>query len=244
MIDLHFHCLPGIDDGPETWEESVALCRAAAAEGTAAVVATPHVLRDPWLNEDVAARDALVDRMNSILHGEPLVLAGCEYFFTAGATELVEAGSKGPLVGLNRGRYLLLEFGRTIPSSTPAVFHELALLGVIPVIAHPERQPTFARNPDQLEEYVSRGAITQLTAGSLLGDFGSTAQHAGEEFLRRGLIHVVSSDAHSLDVRPPRLGPARERVRRELGSETAVRLFETNPAAIAASEPLPAADAR
>ena len=117
MIDLHFHCLPGIDDGPDTWEQAVTLCRAAAAEGTTAVVATPHVLRDPWLNEDVATRDALVSRLNGLLLGDPVVLAGCEYFFTSSATELVERGAAGPLVGLNRGKYLLLEFGRTVPSA-------------------------------------------------------------------------------------------------------------------------------
>ena len=238
MIDLHFHCLPGIDDGPDTWEQAVALCRAAAAEGTAAVVATPHVLRDPWLNEDVAARDALVSRLNGLLLGDPVVLAGCEYFFTSSATELVERGAAGPLVGLNRGKYLLLEFGRTVPPDASAIFHEMLLLGTIPVIAHPERHPTFARDPGLLQDLVDRGAVVQVTAGSILGEFGTRAQEATEELLRRGLVHVVSSDAHSMSARPPRLAPARERIRRDHGAETASRLFETNPAAIAASEPL------
>ena len=60
MIDLHFHCLPGIDDGPDSWDEAVALCRQAAAEGTTSIVATPHVLRDGWLNEDPRERDELI----------------------------------------------------------------------------------------------------------------------------------------------------------------------------------------
>ena len=52
MIDIHFHCLPGIDDGPRNWEEAIALCRAAEADGVQTIVATPHVLRDDWLNEN------------------------------------------------------------------------------------------------------------------------------------------------------------------------------------------------
>ncbi|MEO8189182.1 MAG: CpsB/CapC family capsule biosynthesis tyrosine phosphatase [Acidobacteriota bacterium] len=238
MIDLHFHCLPGIDDGPETWDQAVALCRAAAAEGTAAVVATPHVLRDPWMNEDVKVRDGLVAHLNALLLGEPVVLAGCEYFFSSGAMELVEKGATGPLVGLNRGKYLLLEFGRTVPPDASAIFHEMSLLGTIPVIAHPERHPTFVRNPERLKDLVDRGALVQVTAGCVIGEFGTKAQEATEELLRLGLVHVVASDAHSMAARPPRLALARERIRRDHGAEAAARLFETNPAAIAASEPL------
>ena len=95
MIETHFHCLPEIDDGPEDWDEAVALCRAAAAEGTTTLIATPHVLRDPWLNEDPAVRDRLILKLNALLEGKPSVLAGCEYYFSADAVELVERGSGG-----------------------------------------------------------------------------------------------------------------------------------------------------
>jgi len=240
MIDLHFHCLPGIDDGPRTWNDAVALCREAAAQGTTAVVATPHVLRDPWINEDPSVRDALVAELNLRLRGEPIVLAGCEYFYSSRAAELVERGGAGPLRGLNRGRYLLLEFSASVPPSAESVFHELLLLGAVPVIAHPERNAIFVRDPERLASLIARGAIAQLTAGSLLGDFGSGAEAACEEFLRRGLVHVVASDAHSLEQRPPRLADARALVRRRLGDQAAAELFEINPAAVAGSEPLPA----
>jgi len=239
MIDLHFHCLPGIDDGPRSWHDAVALCREAAAQGTTAVVATPHVLRDPWINEDPSVRDELVAELNSRLLGEPIVLAGCEYFYSSRAAELVERGAAGPLRGLNRGRYLLLEFSASVPAAAESVFHELVLLGAVPVIAHPERNAIFVRDPERLASLVARGAIVQLTAGSLLGDFGGMAEAACEEFLRRGLAHVVASDAHSLEQRPPRLADARALVRRRLGDRVATELFEINPAAVAASEHLP-----
>ncbi|HSS44605.1 MAG TPA: CpsB/CapC family capsule biosynthesis tyrosine phosphatase, partial [Thermoanaerobaculia bacterium] len=233
MIEVHFHCLPGLDDGPADWDEAVALCRAAAAEGTTTLVATPHVLRDPWSNNDPAVRDRLILKLNAMLAGKPSVLAGCEYFFSSDAVELVERGKWGPLTGLNRTRYLLLEFAvGAIPPVTEAIFHELSLLGVTPVIAHPERTGFFAALPERLEELVSRGAVAQITAGSLLGDFGTGPLAACEEFFRRGLVHLIASDAHSLDRRPPRLAAARQRVRRHWGREAEVALFEANPQAL------------
>ena len=42
MVDLHSHILPGLDDGPATIEESVAMIRMAAADGVTDIVATPH----------------------------------------------------------------------------------------------------------------------------------------------------------------------------------------------------------
>lgn len=240
MIDVHFHCLPGIDDGPEDWPEAVALCRAAASQGTSTIVATPHVLRGRWVNGDPETRDALVLKLNSLLGGSPAVLSGCEYFLSSDAVELVERGKWGPLTMLNRGRYLLVEFpsGELLPG-TGSLFHELSVLGVTPVVAHPERNRVFAEDPRRLEELIGRGAVSQVTAGSLLGDFGVGALAASAEFLRRGLVHLIASDAHSLDSRPPRLAAARARVRSEWGSAAELGIFESNPRALLESEPLP-----
>jgi len=240
VIDIHFHCLPGIDDGPENWEEAVALCQTAAAEGTTAIVATPHILRNEWVNDDPAARDQLILKLNTLLGGRPSVLAGCEYLLSSDALELVERGNWGPLTFLNRTRYLLLEFppGET-PATTGAIFHELSLLEITPVVAHPERNRTFAKNPERLEALVDRGAVVQITAGSLLGDFGNGPLATCQEFFRRGLVDLVASDAHSLDRRPPRLRAARERVRQDWGSQVETGIFDANPRALLRSEPLP-----
>ncbi len=240
MIETHFHCLPEIDDGPEDWDQAVALCRAAAAEGTTTLIATPHVLRDPWLNDDPAVRDRLILKLNALLEGKPPVLAGCEYYLSSDAVQLVERGKWGPLTGLNRTRHLLLEFpSGGPPPGVASIFHELSLLGVTPVIAHPERDRWLASSADRVEELVLRGAIVQITAGSLLGDFGVEALAACEEFFRRGLVHLIASDAHSMSRRPPRLAAARRHVRRHWGRQAETDLFETNPRALLESEPLP-----
>lgn len=240
MIEIHFHCLPGIDDGPDTWDEAVELCRAAAAEGTETIVATPHVLREPWINEDRAERDRLVVRLNALLGGQPAVVPGCELFFTADVLELWDRGSAGPLTGLNRGSALLIEFpSYSVAPQAEWIFHELSVMGVQPVVAHPERNAEFARNPGRLAGLVARGALTQVTAASLLGEFGRGPLAAAQDFFAQGLVHTVASDAHSLVERPPRLAAARRWAEKRWGAETTKEIFETNVEALTRQEPRP-----
>ncbi len=215
----------------------MALCRAASASGTTAIVATPHVLRDGWVNDSEKARDLLIARLNDLLGGTPAILPGCEYYFADDALEVAERGSDGPMTALNRSRYVLVEFppGYVHPSAE-GIFHELVVMGRTPVIAHPERNLVFAREPERLERLVATGALAQLTAGSLLGDFGRSVRRVAFEMVEAGVAHVVASDAHSVDRRPARLAEGRELIRREWGEEAAARLCEANPERIVKSE--------
>ncbi len=122
MIDLHFHCLPGLDDGPRNWNEAYALLRMAAAEGTTQVVATPHVLREPWRNTDRPLRDRLLRTLNTRLNGRPRILQGCEFFYSSDALEGLDLGPSGPLTRIGGGPYLLVEFdAASVPPSWPSL---------------------------------------------------------------------------------------------------------------------------
>ena len=179
-------------------------------------------------------RNELLLKLNTLLGGTPAVLPGCEFFYANDAPDLWEQGSAGPLVGLNRSAYLLIEFpGISVPRDADAVLHELIVLGVTPVIAHPERNLAFSREPELLESFVRKGAIVQITAASLTGEFGRPSLAAANEFFRLGLVQLVASDAHNLARRPPRLAAARERVRKEWGEEVEQGLFVANPEAVA-----------
>lgn len=240
MIDLHFHCLPGIDDGPLDMDEAVDLCRRAGDEGTTKIVATPHVLREHWINDDKSVRDALTRELNDRLGGAPEVLPGCEYFFSADALELWERGEMSPLYGLNRTNYLLVEFPSTsLPRAADDVFHEFRFMKVVPVIAHPERNLIFAQEPERLQRLVRAGAITQITAASITGEFGKAALAATEEFFRLGLVHTVASDAHNLDRRPPRLHAAYDRAKEMWGAEATEKIFVRNAEAVVRGEKIP-----
>lgn len=198
------------------------------------------MLRNGWVNDDPAARDQMVLKLNTLLGGAPAVLPGCEYWYSSELLDLLEKGEAGPVTRLNRSRYLLMEFAPgAVPPRVEDVFHELFVMDVVPVIAHPERNLVFARDPERLESLVDQGAVVQVTAGSLIGEFGKLAQGAAEDFFVRGILHMVASDSHSLERRPPRMGAAREKVRRQWGAEVEAGLFDSNPEAVIRSEPLP-----
>ena len=217
----------------------MALCRAAAAAGTTAIVATPHVLRDGWANESPHVRDELIARLNDLLGGTPAILPGCEYFFADDALELLDRGPDGPLTWLNRGRYLLVEFppGFVHPAAE-GILHEMVVAGTIPVIAHPERNVVLAREPERMARLLATGALAQVTAGSLVGDFGRSARRTAWGMLEDGLVALVASDAHGMKTRMPRMAEARRLVAADIGEDDAARLFDTNPDRVVKSEEL------
>ena len=232
MIDVHCHPLPGIDDGPADWEEAEALVDAAFADGTRTLVATPHVLREPWLNEDREVRLGLLAELNRRRNGRPRVLQGCELAWCGDLLELAEGAleGRGPAVFLGEGRHLLVEFGPVYPRDAEGVVHELSLMGITLVVAHPERTPALMREPRLLERLVERGAKGQLTAASLLGLLGNKALEAAQEMWAKGLIHAVASDAHGRLPRPAGLSAARAWVERQWGIEAVKSLFVSGPA--------------
>lgn len=178
--------------------------------------------------------------LNSRLGGSPRVLEGAEVWFSDDLPDLWEKGALGPLVPLAGSRALLVEFpAGWVSPRADEVFHELIVVGVVPVVAHPERNLVFASEPDRLAALVERGAVCQVTAASLLGEAGRRARIAAEAFLKRGLVHLVASDAHSLVARPPRLAAARDRIRRKWGPDVEAGLFDANPAALLAGEEIP-----
>jgi protein-tyrosine phosphatase len=202
MIDLHCHVLPGIDDGPETMEESVALARTAASLGTRVIVATPHVSRR--YPNDVETILRLTDELNARLAREGVDLAvkpGAEIAITRIADIPPSDLSR---LGLGGGQWLLVE-PPFLPIATGVDRMVLDLLrrGQRIVLAHPERCPAFQREPPILGALVRAGALTSITAGSLVGRFGERVQRFALTLVREGLAHNVASDAHDCARRPP-----------------------------------------
>jgi protein-tyrosine phosphatase len=201
MIDLHCHVLPGIDDGPEGMDGSIALARAAVAAGARRLVATPHVsTRYP---NDAPTIAALVEALRERLAAEdvPLdVLPGAEIAVTR--LPDIERGQL-PRLGLGGGPWLLIE----CPFVSAMGGLEQILLGLARrhriVLAHPERCPTFQRDPQMLARLVDGGVATSITAGSLTGQFGESVRAFALELARGELIHNVTSDAHDPVRRPP-----------------------------------------
>lgn len=212
MIDLHCHILPGIDDGPETTQEAVALAQACQKEGIQRVVATPHVsLRYPNNADDI--HEAL-----SKLRTE-LDQAGVGLRVDAGAEVSASVAidmSDEEIAGLTLGNssWILLE-----PPSRSTHFALQSSIGAVRsrgwnvLLAHPERNPMLQENPELLASLVDGGVKTQITAGSLTGRYGRSALAAAREMMNRGLVHTIASDAHHATLRPPEMAAPLIKVR-------------------------------
>lgn len=202
MIDLHCHVLPGIDDGPGSIEDSLALARAAQAAGTRTLVATPHVSwRYPNDSHTIAR---LVDQLSARLAQEGIELTlrtGGEIAMTRLLD--IDAGELSRL-GFGEGPWLLVEppFVPTI-SGLDTMLLGLQKRGHRILLAHPERCHAFHRDRAMLESLVRAGVLTSLTAGSLVGRFGERVRRFALALMRDGLAHNVASDAHDHKGRPP-----------------------------------------
>lgn len=237
MIDIHHHCLPNIDDGPRDFEESVALCKMAADDGIDTIVATPHVLRGRWKNTSRAALEQILESLREKAGGAIRILLGSEYFFAHDVADSLAAGQIIPLAG---SRYVLIEFAaNAIPPMIEQPFYRLQLDGWTPVIAHPERNAVFQSKPQLLASLVERGAKSQITAASLVGDFGSEARDASFAWIASGMAHFVASDSHNTRKRPPRMTAAFAAVRDVAGDHVANALFRDNPRAVVEGRALP-----
>jgi protein-tyrosine phosphatase len=235
VIDLHCHVLPGIDDGPETIEGSIALARAASAAGTRTIIATPHV--SARYRNDPATIARLVGECNERLAAERIALEvrpGAEIALLS-AVEM--APERLAAFGLGGGPWLLIE-----PPFTPSAGGiDVLLLDILArghrvVLAHPERCPAFHRDRAVLESVVRAGVLTSITAGSLVGRFGGEVRRFALGLLCDGLVHNVASDAHDDSHRPP--GMAAE-LRRAGLLPLAGWLTSEVPAAILAGGELP-----
>jgi protein-tyrosine phosphatase len=241
VIDLHCHLLPGIDDGPPTLEDSLELARAAAAAGTRTIVATPHI--DHHWNVDPHEVAEMVDRVRDALDDAGIqmeVLSGGEIALSR-LTDL--DADDVHAVRLGGGPYILLECPHRASGSTSFATLAARLLdqGEAIVLAHPERSPTFQRHPEALAALVRDGAVTSVTASSLLGSFGSAVRSLSLRLLSEGLVHNLASDSHDAHRRGPALLAGLHAAERDLPGSLRLAdwLTEHVPRAILAGDELP-----
>jgi protein-tyrosine phosphatase len=236
VIDLHTHVLPGIDDGPETIEGSLAMARAAAADGTRVMVATPHV---SWHHHnDAAIISHLTTELNERLRLEEIAVeirSGAEVAMTR--VDDIEPAELARL-RLGDGPWVLLEPPFTpIVTGLDGVVATLQSAGHRVVLAHPERCPALHREPRLVQSLVRSGVLTSVTAGSLTGRFGGEVRRFARRMVEEGLVHNVASDAHdALRRRPGMTSDLREA---GLGG-LSEWLTQAVPAAILDGEEIPA----
>lgn len=227
MIDIHTHLLYGIDDGPSSFESSVAMLEAAAADGVKTIITTPHY--SPNISEKLQIR---IEEMcpEAARFGIEL-LPGSEYDFS-------KLSSQNELLTLGKSNYVLVDFCLSFLSPmTRSFLFEWQTRGYQIILAHPERLFDKKDLP-ALKDLADANVYFQLNAGSFQGLYGRSVRRFARRLLKEGLCHIIASDAHSVKNYSGQLPAARKYVTKKAGEEPARIFFEDNPARMLANKSL------
>lgn len=229
MVDIHCHILPNVDDGPSSWETCVRMCEMARADGIEHIVATPHA--NDEFDYDRKKLAGLLRELSERVGGTPKLTLGCDFHLSyENLVEVMKAPSKYAIGGT---QYLLVELSDfSVPPSTSDSLQRLLAAGLLPIITHPERNPVLQRSPKRVVEWAEQGSLVQITANSLTGRWGKQALKTAEWLMKQNVVHVLATDAHGLDSRPPILSNARRVAEQIVGKDAALALVQENPKAI------------
>ena len=214
-------------------EKTLAMCRMAVDDGIHTIIATPHMLNGLH-TVTIEAIHQSVQELSATLNKEniPLrILPGADVHVDNDLPDLLARDEVLTVAG--KGRHLMVELPQDVfPKELQDLLFRIQLKGVTPLISHPERNGAIQQKPELLSEMIRTGNLTQITAGSLDGTFGSEIQKCALRLLRRNMIHVVATDAHNTSRRRPCLSKARRIVEDERGEEEARLLFSERPSRI------------
>lgn len=228
MIDLHCHILPFLDDGSRDNDMSLDMAREAISEGITTIVATPHHQNGQYVNEKKRILQHVQKLRYSLEQAQiPLtILPGQETRLNG---DFLKDYHEDKILTLNdTKKYVFVEFSSTqVPNFTTQLLFEMQSRGLIPIIVHPERNRYLIEEPTVLYEFINRGALAQVTAGSLIGKFGRKVKKFSHQLIDSNLIHFVSSDAHNLGSRSFYMRKSLEVIKEEHGQGT-VQLFKEN----------------
>lgn len=218
-----------MDDGARTLDDSLAMARMAATCGTRHIVATPHA--DSQYHYDSKLVEQRLEQVQRLIGPDLRIHRGCDFHLSYENIRL--ALEKPNRYSINGRGYLLVEFSDIlIMSSTQQIFSELMSCGLVPIVTHPERNPHLVKDLKRLRRWVENGVFLQITAQSLLGQFGQEAQRCCLSLLDTGHAHFVASDAHDTQRRPPRLDLARTYITQRYGPDYADLLLVENPRSV------------
>lgn len=236
MIDIHTHILPQVDDGPSDWEDSLALIHQGIKDGIRGAVCTSHVLNR--LDDDLEGKFLYrFDQLKNMVEKEGLDFSlwlGSELHILSEFDPL----SKVATINGNK-KYLMIEFPMNeIPGDSDDKLFKLTLDGFVPILVHPERNARILFRPEKLFEYVKRGLLVQMNAGSITGVFGRPVKKLATEMIDRNLVHFIASDCHQVRERPMLLSVACRMIQKQWDQEIASLLFEKNPFSAVQGHPI------
>lgn len=212
MLDIHCHILPCVDDGASSLEEALCMARLAVQDGITKIVCTPHVTPSPDAVEQLEHHAKVRHDLQQVLVKEGIeleLLGGAELMLTPDLFSFVK---KNPLARLAGTKAFLFEITPFIPlHAIPSMLFSAKLAGLQVIFAHPERYPQVIADCSFIEKICEQGALLQLTAMSLTGEFGQDVQRCAQKLIQQFPDHiVVASDSHDKEFRKPLLSAAYE----------------------------------
>ncbi len=197
--DIHSHLIPGIDDGAQNMDESIAMLAKFESLGYKKVVTTPHIMSDYFKNDSNTILDGL-SRLNEVkdkLNLKIEVEAAAEYYYDETLLERLNNNEKLLTFGDN---YVLFEFSfHTEPPEPEKLFFELLTKGYKPVLAHFERYLFLKGNIDRVFKWREKGVNIQLNLNSLTGHYGPQIKQQARALIDAEQVDFVGTDCHRMD---------------------------------------------
>ena len=202
FIDIHSHTLWGIDDGSQSFGETLDMCECAEDSNTSTLFLTPHLIYWNQAEELCDERDEKAFMLKDELDERYSSLEIVKGFEILCDDEIFDIKYFRPYT-LNESRYILIEFDffKTVEEDVKSWCKYLTSFGLVPIIAHPERYDFVADDIGCLDRLSEQGALFQINAGSPAGMFGDTEMDISCKMLEAGYADFVGSDAHRINIR-------------------------------------------
>ncbi|SDO79793.1 protein-tyrosine phosphatase [Streptococcus equinus] len=233
MIDIHSHIVFDVDDGPSTIEESLALIGESYRQGVRTIVSTSHRRRDLFKTPEEKIWEnfkQVKEAAEAKFDGLEILYGGELYYNNA----LLEKLENHQVPRMNDTQFALIEFSmKTSWKEIHDGLNKVLMQGVTPIIAHIERYDALENKEERVRELINMGCYTQINSAHILkpklfGDKYRKFKKRARYFLEKNLVHIVASDMHNLDARPPYMDVAREIITKDFGGKRAYNLFEGN----------------
>jgi protein-tyrosine phosphatase len=228
LVDIHVHLLAGLDDGPRTPEDALAMCAAAHAEGVRLMAATAHQ-NERWSAVTPEKIREGTKGLRAALAAAGLGLTVVPCAEVTAQPETAAAWRRGALLSVgDRSQYLLLEMPRGGFVDLRPTARSLRQAGIRPLLAHPEREPELLHGVGRIEELIAAGCLVQVSSASVTDPKQREDARALKDWFRRGVVHFLGSDGHSPRRRPPRMAGAYRTIVGWVGAAAADRICSAN----------------
>jgi len=232
LVDIHVHLLAGLDDGPKTEDEVFEMCRMLWQEGVRSVAALAHQ-NEQWPEVTCDCIRTAATRLREQLRKHEIPISAYPSAEIMLGPDLDEVWPRGEYLSIADGNaYVLIEMPTGLFVDVRGIVSGLRSQGIRSILAHPERHPELLHDKGRIEQLIRLGCLVQVSAHSLTDPSSREDHLALRGWVRRGIVHVIGSDGHSPDRRPPLMAGAYRCLAGWAGEAEADRLCSTNSLAV------------